>query len=242
MWCRNDVILIHFNHFVIFSSGKLITDGQAQSLCSVCEAPCDWEVEGDQTKRQTLVRQTWSARLYMLRKTIIYLVSVKNCVRQKMLTSACLITINHSSHRGARGAVMQWHHGSFTPNSNNRKPLGNLCVYIVHARWSHASHTFIQAHRGRRWNQLVFGAAGGRRWGSMMVFAAALDLARVSHSPQAVFRPALRSAAQQGQPVEIQGQEHMESNSRQAEGSDAFWIHIYRKLPFFFFFFNQTWH
>lgn len=39
-----------------------------------------------------------------------------------------------------------------------------------------------------------------------MIFAAPLELAHVSHSPQAAFRPVWRSTAQQGRPVEIQGQ------------------------------------
>lgn len=42
----------------------------------------------------------------------------------------------------------------------------------------------------------------------MMIFAAPPELARVSHSPQAAFRPVLGSAAQRGRPVEIQEQEH----------------------------------
>lgn len=96
--------------------------------------------------------------------------------------------------------------------------LGGIRVYIVHARWSHASHTFIQAHWGRRWNQLVFGAAGGRGWGWMMVFAAPLELAHVSQSPQAAFRPVWRSTAQH-RPVEIQGQKRgiRENDARQTE-------------------------
>lgn len=52
-----------------------------------------------------------------------------------------------------------------------------------------------------------------------MIFAAPLELAHVSHKPQAAFRPVWRSAAQQRRPVELQGQKQgiRESYFRQAE-------------------------
>lgn len=40
----------------------------------------------------------------------------------------------------------------------------------------------------------------------MMIFAAPLELAHVSHSPQAAFGPVGMSAAQQRRPAEVQGQ------------------------------------
>lgn len=43
------------------SDDKAPADGRIQTICGVCEAPRDWEVEGDQTERQIHVRQRWQS-------------------------------------------------------------------------------------------------------------------------------------------------------------------------------------
>lgn len=39
------------------SDDQTPADGRIQAICRVCEAPCDWAVEGDQAERQIHVRQ-----------------------------------------------------------------------------------------------------------------------------------------------------------------------------------------
>lgn len=39
------------------SDDQTPADGRIQAICRVCEAPCDWAVEGDQAERQVHVRQ-----------------------------------------------------------------------------------------------------------------------------------------------------------------------------------------